>query len=165
MSVHVRLAEPGDDEALVDVDDATWGPWSSPVERPDRATRSSFVDPDDDRTEHLVAVVDDAVVGYVGLRAVGPSPSHDHVLQISGFGVTPSAQGRGVGRALVEAALERARGRGARKVTLAVLGHNAVARRLYERCGFEVEGVLRAEYRLGGADVDDVLMARRLEQG
>jgi len=30
-------------------------------------------------------------------------------------------------------------------------------------CGFEVEGVMRAEFRLEGAWVDDVLMARRLD--
>ncbi|RYJ05001.1 MAG: GNAT family N-acetyltransferase, partial [Actinomycetales bacterium] len=97
------------------------------------------------------------------LRASGPSPSHDHVLRFAGFGVLPASQRRGVGQALVEGALTLARERGARKVTLAVLGHNGAARRLYERCGFHVEGVLRAEYVLEGADVDDVLMARWID--
>ncbi|EOD64089.1 GNAT family N-acetyltransferase, partial [Amycolatopsis vancoresmycina] len=63
---------------------------------------------------------------------------------------------------LVEAAVAEARRRGARKVTLRVLGPNAGARRVYERCGFVVEGVLRGEFRIDGADVDDVLMARSL---
>jgi RimJ/RimL family protein N-acetyltransferase len=41
-----------------------------------------------------------------------------------------------------------------------VLGGNAPARRLYERCGFRVEGVLPEEFLIGGAYVDDVLMGR-----
>lgn len=160
MTITVRVAEIGDDEALMGIDDATWGPHSSPVAPPDRGSRPTFFSERTSPSDHLVAVLDGEVVGYVGLRSSGPTPSHDHVLELSGFGVLPSAQRRGVGRALVERALADARERGARKVTLRVLGHNAEARGLYERCGFEVEGVLRGEYVLEGADVDDVLMAR-----
>ncbi len=50
--------------------------------------------------------------------------------------------------------------RGARRVTLRVLGHNHAARRLYARCGFAEEGVQRGEFHLDGQDVDDVLKAR-----
>jgi len=49
--------------------------------------------------------------------------------------------------------------RGARKLSLRVLGGNVAARRLYESCGFMAEGILREEYFLGGRYVDDVLMA------
>lgn len=47
-------------------------------------------------------------------------------------------------------------------MTLRVLGHNPGARRLYERCGFAVEGVLKGEFILDGQPVDDVLTARFL---
>ena len=60
-----------------------------------------------------------------------------------------------------EAKLEAAR-RGASKLTLRVLAPNATARRLYEACGFTVEGVLEAEFSFDGQLVDDVLMACRL---
>ena len=86
-------------------------------------------------------------------------PSHAHVLMVAGLGVDPEAQGRGVGRALVEAAVAEARARGARKLTLRVLGGNVTARRLYERCGFVVEGVLAREFLLDGEYADDVFMA------
>ena len=52
--------------------------------------------------------------------------------------------------------------RGARKLSLRVLGDNTVARGLYESCGFAVEGVLRDEFLVDGRYVDDVLMARDL---
>ena len=42
---------------------------------------------------------------------------------------------------------------------------NPGARRLYERAGFVVEGVLRGEFVLDGVPVDDVLMARYLAGG
>jgi RimJ/RimL family protein N-acetyltransferase len=47
-------------------------------------------------------------------------------------------------------------------MTLRVLGHNAAARRLYEGCGFVVEGVLPGEFLIEGRYVDDVLMGRAL---
>jgi RimJ/RimL family protein N-acetyltransferase len=40
-----------------------------------------------------------------------------------------------------------------------VLGTNLVARRLYERCGFVVEGVQPEQFYLGGGYVDDMLLA------
>ena len=73
------------------------------------------------------------------------------------------ARGAGVGRALLTAAVGRARAQGALRVTLRVLGHNAPARRLYESAGFAVEGVLPGEFLLDGQYVDDVLMGRRVD--
>ena len=164
MTLRVRPAQPGDDAALLAVDAETWGPHSSPVAPPAPGERPTFFTTERPPEGFLVAVLEGVVVGFVALHAVPPTPSHDHVLRIDGLGVLPSAQGRGAGRALVEAAVDRARSAGAAKVTLAVLGSNGSARRLYERCGFEVEGVLRGEYRLSGVEVDDVLMARFLDR-
>ena len=55
------------------------------------------------------------------------------VFNLVGIGTAPSARGKGVGRALVEAFCERAAGR---TVMLDVFKDNAAARSLYERCGF-----------------------------
>ncbi|MYW00343.1 GNAT family protein, partial [Streptomyces sp. SID3343] len=51
------------------------------------------------------------------------------------------------------------RRRGARRITLRVLGGNASARALYRSCGFVIEGVLEGEFLIAGRYVDDVLMA------
>jgi len=67
-----------------------------------------------------------------------------------------------VGRALVRAAVAEARERGARRITLRVLGHNTPARALYASEGFVVEGVLPQEFLVGGEYVDDVLMGSPL---
>ena len=50
--------------------------------------------------------------------------------------VAPAAQGRGVGRVLVELTLDRFRTDGARAVVLSSLDSMAAAHRVYERLGF-----------------------------
>lgn len=88
--------------------------------------------------------------------------SHAHVLEINGLAVDPDHQGAGIGQRLVEAAVQECSRRGARKVTLRVLGPNTAARRLYEKCRFVTEGLLREEFLLMDRYVDDVLMARHI---
>ena len=66
---------------------------------------------------------------------------------------------RGIGRALLAAAVEWARGAGVRKLELHVFPHNEPAIRLYEGYGFEREGYRRAHYRRAGEYVDAIVMA------
>jgi ribosomal protein S18 acetylase RimI-like enzyme len=54
--------------------------------------------------------------------------------------VRGSAQGAGLGRALTEAAVERARERGAKRIQLDVEEGNATARAVYDKAGFGVKG-------------------------
>lgn len=163
MNVLIRSATTDDDAELLEIDHVTWSPRWSPGTPPDRERDPAFF-----REQHggpegfLVAELDGLVVGYVALHPAGDLASHAHVRIIDGLGVLPAAQGRGVGEALVRAAVERARAEGAAKVTLRVLGTNPTARRLYERCGFAVEGVLVGEFVIEGTPVDDLWMATHL---
>ncbi len=54
--------------------------------------------------------------------------------------VRGEAQGKGLGRALTEAAVEQARERGAKRIQLDVEEENATARAVYEKAGFGVKG-------------------------
>lgn len=161
MTVLVRAARPDDEAALHRVQRLTWEVSSPsplpPQERPFFSVERRVL-PED----VLVAEVQGRVAGYVQVRAASPFPSQRHVQTVAGLGVHPDVQGRGVGRALLEAAVAEARRRGATRLTLRVLGHNGPARRAYERAGFTVEGVLRGEFVLDGEPVDDVLMVRTL---
>ena len=158
----IRPARTGDDAALLAIDFATWTPAVSPAPAPIPGERKSFFDEHHGPESYLVAEVDGVVSGYVSMHQSIPLPSHSHVLEINGLAVDPAVQGRGVGRELVEGAVAVAAKNGAAKVTLRVLGPNVGAKRLYERCGFVVEGVLKGEFILDGQPVDDVLMARFL---
>jgi ribosomal protein S18 acetylase RimI-like enzyme len=152
----IRRARPSDEDELAALDAATWSMLSSPAPYdPDRRFFNDRTVPED----VLVATVDGRIAGYVKLSRVTELVASDHVRMVSGLAVGPEHRRRGIGRALLDAAAEEARARGARRLTLRVLGPNAGARRLYESAGFVVEGVQRDEFFLDGGYVDDVLMA------
>ena len=65
--------------------------------------------------------------------------------ELDGLFVEPDLWGRGIGRALIDAATHEARDRG---LALTVIA-NPSARRFYESCGFSVEG--EAQTRFGPA--------------
>lgn len=158
--IDIRGADEADDGALSALDVATWSPHVTPAPAWKRGSRFFR-----DRTrpeDVLVAEADGRILGYVALHQPIPLPSHQHVLEVTGLAVDPAQQGNGVGRRLLEAAKHEARRRGARKLVLRVLAPNVPARRLYESCGFTVEGVLEGEFFLEGGYVDDVLMACRV---
>ena len=158
--IAIRQAQSADDTTLRQLDAVTWTDDVSPAPAPPVGTAffNERTRPDD----VLVAVVDGVVVGYAKLGRSITLPSHEHVLELNGLTVDPNRRRLGAGRRLVEAAVEEARNRGARKLSLRVLGGNISARRLYEACGFVVEGMLRDEFLLGGRYVDDIFMARHL---
>lgn len=69
---------------------------------------------------------------------VGVTPAAPGVLELRRFFVQPEARGFGIGRALLEAAIQGARTRGAHEMRLETLPDFAAAVRLYRRVGFQV---------------------------
>ncbi|MFI9340607.1 GNAT family N-acetyltransferase [Streptomyces sp. NPDC052773] len=156
----IRTARPEDEEQLQRLDRASWSYLHAVTGPP--APGDPFFRDTAGPADHLVAELDGRVVGYIRLGFPTPLPSNAHVRQIRGLAVAEEARGKGVGRALLRAAVEDARARGFRRITLRVLGHNAPARALYASEGFVVEGVQPEEFFLDGTYVDDVLMGRKL---
>ena len=163
--IETRPATAADEDALAELDLATWNWLTSPAPRPQPGSGWSFFDERTAPEDVIVATVDGEVAGYVKLGPPTPLAASEHVQMVKGIAVSPDRQRGGVGRALMDAAVAEARARGARRLTLHVLGPNTAARRLYESTGFAVEGVRRDEFLLDGAYVDDVLMALDLGDG
>lgn len=95
--------------------------------------------PDDDQTV-LVAKEDDSVHGFITVTSerhwTGALDGY-----IGELVVASTAEGKGTGSALVRAAIEWSREQGFGRVTVATGAANQRARRVYERLGFQEEGI------------------------
>jgi RimJ/RimL family protein N-acetyltransferase len=105
----------------------------------------------------IVAVADGRIVGTL------------HV-EVSRFGfgelgmlVDRGWRGRGVGSALLRAAVDWARGRGLHKLCLEVFPHNAAAIAMYRKAGFAEEGRRVRQYRRASGELwDSIVMGLEL---
>ena len=81
-----------------------------------------------------------SIIAYEGGEAVGVAVLAARAVTgwVPGLGVVPDRRGRGFGRRMMSALLERARASGLRRVTLEVIVRNATARRIYEELGMRV---------------------------
>ena len=161
--VVVRRATPGDAPALVALarevgaESEGWlistSDWRGATDerrylRSIRRSRSAAV---------FVAEAPEGVVARLSV-ARDPHPASSHVADL-GLMVAASHRRRGIGRALLEQAVEWARQSAVSKLELHVFPHNEPALALYRAFGFVEEGFRRRHYRRGGEYVDAVLMA------
>lgn len=131
-----------------------------PVETFGERLRSSFEPPD---AFILGCFVDESLVGTVGLyRQNGLKRMHRAM--IYGMHVAAEHQGKGYGRALLVAALDRARQiPGLELIGLSVESTNEPARSLYGSMGFQTYGVERRALLVAGVYFDEDLMALVLD--
>jgi putative acetyltransferase len=162
-SVRIREAEPTDAAGLVALarevsrEPEGWllssEEWRSPAaeRRYLRAVR---------RSPHAAVFVAEVPEGLVGRLSVArdPHPASFHVADL-GLMVAASHRRRGIGRALLQRAVDWARGNAVAKLELHVFPDNEPALALYESFGFVREGYRRNHYRRDGEYVDAVLMA------
>lgn len=109
----------------------------------------------------IVAAADGKVVGWGSLNSFNPRRVYDHVADFSVY-VERSWRGKGVGRALLLALIEKARSLGYHKLVLAAFPFNDQGMRLYERAGFRQVGVYQEQGRVDGRWVDIVIMEKLL---
>lgn len=108
----------------------------------------------------LVATIDGDVVGNLGLHAAGKTPRRRHVGSV-GMAVRDDRHGRGVGTALMNAAIELADGwLNYQRLELTVYTDNLAALALYRKFGFTIEGTCRAYAFRDGQYVDSYAMSR-----
>lgn len=136
-----------------------WVGGEVPLDRADLRARfrSDFVEGDVPAVS-LLAMAGQRIVGLLDLRS-------RRGLADIGMVVASDWRGRGVGTALMAAAIDWARSHDIYKITLQVWPHNSAARRLYERFGFVQEGYLRRQYRRRSGELwDAVIMGLVLDE-
>jgi predicted GNAT family N-acyltransferase len=136
----------GDDPVMRQVADLCY----ETLHRPFGVTRNDAWNEGDPRSTHFVVTEGDRLVGYARLIDEG---RWYHVRQVV---VDPRHRRQGIGAAVVRAALEEARRRGAAGV---YLNARPTAVGLYERSGFRVAGEV---FRMGRTWLPHVRMEQRL---
>ena len=159
--VSIRHAEPDDYEAMHRIMSgplAAAGTLQLPLQSAE-AWRKRLAEPPEGLFL-LVACVEGEVVGNLVLEASPNRPLIRHAGSI-GMAVRDDWQGRGVGTALMEAALDLADNwLNLTRIELRVYVDNPAAVALYERFGFEIEGTHRRYAFRNGGYVDAYSMAR-----
>jgi len=106
----------------------------------------------------FVCEEDKELIGFVaGRRGVGRRQAHSIYIAM---GVLQAWVGRGIGRSLLEALEGWAQSKGLHRLELMVNYNNERAIRLYEKFGFEREGVKRHALRIDGHYIDAFYMAK-----
>jgi ribosomal protein S18 acetylase RimI-like enzyme len=132
--------------------DAMWGIFQSVIATGDTLPFSADFDQETFRTHWLgsptsyVAATETGVLGMYKLG--GNYPSHGSHVASATYAVSPSAQGKGIGRALVNHSLAQAQGAGYMAMQFNyVVSTNTPAVELYKKLGFAIVGTLPKAFR------------------
>jgi GNAT superfamily N-acetyltransferase len=133
--IEIRDAREGDIEALAVLMTELGYPTS--VEEMGRRLEEISADPSYDT---LIAEQDGKVLGVAGLHLERFYEKNEPCARIMALVVGSEHRGRGVGRALISAAEDWARQRGARDVMLTTHKRRSRAHRFYQSMGYEATG-------------------------
>jgi ribosomal protein S18 acetylase RimI-like enzyme len=146
--VTIRLYEPPDHRAILDITSRSFEPAAldANMEKKfgliagttwqDRKLKGVDIDLRRQPEQTLVAVADGKVVGYVSSRA-STDISTGHIANLA---VAPDWQGHALGKALIQAALDRFREVGLQYARIETLEQNDRGKHIYPTCGFEEIG-------------------------
>jgi RimJ/RimL family protein N-acetyltransferase len=152
----VRPARAGDGRAMAEV-------FAAVAQERDGIATEPPVDVEE-RAAAFALNTDGTIVAVAGGRTVGMIhvEASRHGFGEFGMLVDRDWRGRGVGSALVQAAVDRARGQGLHKLCLEVFPHNTAAIALYRKCGFTEEGRRVKQYRRASGELWDTIVMGRL---
>lgn len=108
----------------------------------------------------LVAVADETVVGWAALSPVSGRAAYAGVAEVSVY-VGRGHQGRGIGRALLDALIAASEAAGIWTLQAVVFPQNAASIALHQGAGFRIVGQRERIARLRGAWQDTILLERR----
>jgi RimJ/RimL family protein N-acetyltransferase len=163
--VQVREATPDDAAAIIDLFKAIYaetnfmllepGEWNPTVDEYARRIEQNA------KSRSGVSVIAEAEGKLIGVAASnrGSVKRNRHSSYVV-MGVVKAWTGRGVGRALLGALEAWARANGLHRLELTVQVHNHRAIALYEKCGFEREGLKRHSLKIEGGFVDELYMSK-----
>jgi L-amino acid N-acyltransferase YncA len=162
LAIDVRLAGPADAEGLIALSQrvAADAPYFLAYDI-DPASGAEMLQaklqPGEGEGGVFLAINGARIVGALLARAHG-HPAFAGVIQL-GLSVDPDHRRQGVGRALMDAAIQWARERRCRRLQLAAVASNMPAIALFEATGFVAEGLLQDAAEIDGVRHDVIPMA------
>jgi L-amino acid N-acyltransferase YncA len=109
----------------------------------------------------LVAERDGEIVGFAALSPASSRHCYAGVGENSVY-VARAAQGQGIGRALLDKLVSRARREGFWTIQTSIFPENRASLALHERCGFRIVGTRERIAKRDGAWRDTVFLEKRL---
>jgi ribosomal protein S18 acetylase RimI-like enzyme len=106
---------------------------------------------------HFIAVCDGCVIGWCDISSLD-RPVFAHVGSL-GIGVLAAYRGQGIGKKLMQAAIQQAEQKGLTRIELTVREQNKPAIALYKKLGFEEEGVHKNAVCIEGKYENHIFMA------
>jgi L-phenylalanine/L-methionine N-acetyltransferase len=85
----------------------------------------------------------------------------DHIVYLGGLAIDPAQSGKGFGKIMLEAIIAHTKAQHFLRLELSVAAENLKAISLYEKAGFEKEGILKkySHLKSEGRFMDEVMMA------
>jgi len=108
----------------------------------------------------LVAIADDAVVGWAALGSVSVRPVYAGVAEVSVY-VEPTRHGQGIGRALLETLVRESEQHGIWTLQASIFPENAASISLHKSCGFREVGTRERIGQMKGLWRNTMLLERR----
>ncbi|MGO9196332.1 MAG: N-acetyltransferase family protein [Acidimicrobiales bacterium] len=105
----------------------------------------------------LVAEVGREVIGFSSLSPYRPRPGYSTAVEDSVY-VAASSRGQGVGRLLLDGALDAARSHGFHSVVARISAEQEPSIKLHEACGFTMVGIERQIGRKFGRWIDVAIL-------
>lgn len=170
VGIQVRLARSEDNEAIRAIYnlEVTTSTVTFDIMPRSRSDQQAWLAARSGALACLVAVADDGdgddpgtILGFAALSHYRDRPAYATTVEDSVY-VARGAQGRGVGRALLEGIVETARNHGFHTVVARVVDGHEASIALHRACGFELVGVEREIGRKFGRWLDVALMQRML---
>ncbi len=142
MTISVRIAHPDEYTVAGEVTAAAYREFLEGTAWADYLVTIADIASRAERTEILVVIDDDRIVGSATLELDGRTslddgPLGSHQAHIRMLGVHPDARGRGAAKALMAVCEARAREAGRTELTLNTTERMAAAKAMYERLGYE----------------------------
>lgn len=124
---------------------------------PIQLTRDFVLDHIKNDWPQLVAIQDGKIVGWCDISPLD-RPVFAHTGSL-GIGVVAPYRGNGIGHALIDSALQKAKLKNLTRIELTVRENNKPAIALYEKFGFVIEGIHRNAVCIDGKYENHIFMA------